>query len=98
VEAGDSDGLGDCPARLEQIRVRPTEPLSEKVYTALTRIVSTYGVEITVEDLVVAPDYSSQSEEVEYAAASSSPGIYGQYERPHDGDEDHDMDADLMMG
>ncbi|KAJ2913425.1 hypothetical protein MD484_g6989, partial [Candolleomyces efflorescens] len=88
VEADDSDGLGDCPARLEQIRVRPTEPLGDKIYMALTRIVSTYGVEVSVEDLVVAPDYSSQSEDVGY----------GQVEGPHDGEEDHDMDADLVMG
>ncbi|KAH6904883.1 hypothetical protein BKA70DRAFT_1373287 [Coprinopsis sp. MPI-PUGE-AT-0042] len=38
------------PARLENIRTRPTEELPERVYTGLAEIAS-FGVEISVEDL-----------------------------------------------
>lgn len=40
----------DLPARLEKIRIRPTEDLGDRVYTHLAEIAS-YGVEISVEDL-----------------------------------------------
>ena len=38
------------PPRLENIRIRPTEELPERVYTGLAEIAS-FGVEIKVEDL-----------------------------------------------
>jgi hypothetical protein len=42
------------PARLEQIRIRPTEDLSDRIYTAIATIAS-HGVEVSVEDLAEGP-------------------------------------------
>ncbi|KAF6752680.1 hypothetical protein DFP72DRAFT_815036 [Ephemerocybe angulata] len=48
------EGSGnDHPARLEQIRIRPTEDLGDRIYTGLAKIAS-HGVEVTVEDLAEA--------------------------------------------
>ncbi|EAU83528.1 hypothetical protein CC1G_04784 [Coprinopsis cinerea okayama7 len=54
--SADSAGLNggtplskDLPARLEKIRIRPTEDLGDRIYTALAEVAS-YGVEISVED------------------------------------------------
>ena len=40
----------DLPARLEKLRIRPTEDLGDRVYTGLAEIASR-GVEVSVEDL-----------------------------------------------